>query len=55
MDGGRSERFIEISVEEQDSISREGSLKYIRSNFEKLTLRNIESLQLIVFPIHEEI
>ena len=33
---GASERFIEISVEERDSIGRNDLLKYIRSNFERL-------------------
>ena len=47
MNGGRrvSERFDEILIEGRDSISREDLLKYIRSNFEGLSLRNIESLR----------
>ena len=35
-----SERFDEILIEEEDLISREGLLKYIRSNSERLSLRN---------------
>ena len=41
---GASERFDEILIEGIDSISREYLLKYIRSNFEGLSVRNIESL-----------
>ena len=52
---GASERFEEILIEGRDSISREDLLKYIRSNFEKLSLRNIKSLQKIILPIQEEI
>ena len=51
---GASERFDEISIEGRDSIRREDLLKYIRSNFEGLSLRNIESLQEILLPIQEE-
>ena len=56
MDGGRraSERFDEISIEGRDSINREDLLKYVRSNFEGLNLRNIESLQEIILPIQKE-
>ena len=50
-----SERFDEILIEGRDSISREDLLKYIRSNFEKLSLKNIESLQEIISPRQEEI
>ena len=35
-----SKRFDRISIEERDSISRKDLLKYIRSNFEELSLRN---------------
>ena len=42
---GVSERLDEISIEGRDSISRKDLLKYIRSNFDGLSLRNIESLQ----------
>ena len=35
-----SERFDEILIEGRDLISREDLLKYIRSNFEGLSLRN---------------
>ena len=45
---GASERFDEISIEGRDSIRQEDLLEYIRSNFEGLSLRNIESLQEIV-------
>ena len=50
-----SERFDEISIERRNSISREDVLKYLRSNFERLSLRNLESLQEIISPIQEEI
>ena len=43
MNGERIERFDEILIEGRDSISREDLLKYIRLNFEGLSLRNIES------------
>ena len=52
---GASERFDEILIEGIDSISQKDLLKYIRSNFERLSLRNIESLQKIMSPIQEEI
>ena len=57
MDGGRraSERLDEILIEGRDSINREDLLKYVRSNFEGLNLRNIESLQEIILPIQKEI
>ena len=54
MEEGASERFEEILIEERDSISQKDLLKYIRSNFEGLSLKNIESLQ-EVLPIQEEI
>ena len=38
------ERFDEIIIEGRDSISREDLLKYIGSNFEGVSLRNITSL-----------
>ena len=41
---GASDRFDEILIGERDSISRKDLLKYIKSNFEGLSLRNIESL-----------
>ena len=47
---GASERFDEILIEGRDSIRREDLLKYIRSNVEGLSLRNIESLQEIILP-----
>ena len=49
---GTSGRLNEILVEGRDSISQENLLKYIKSNFEGLSLRNIESLQKIILPIH---
>ena len=52
---GASERFDEILIEGRDSISREDLLKYIRSNFEELSLRKIESLQEIILPMKEDI
>ena len=52
---GASERFDEILIEGIDSIRQEDLLKYIRSNFEGLSLRNIESLQEIILPMQEEI
>ena len=42
------EKFDEIIIEGRGSISREDLLKYIGSNFERLSLRNIESLQEIL-------
>ena len=36
---GASERLDEILIEGRDSIKREDLLKYIRSNFEGLSLR----------------
>ena len=50
-----SKRLDEILIEGRNSIRREDLLKYIRSNFEGLSLRNIESLQEIILPIQEEI
>ena len=50
VEGGASERFDEILIEGIDSIRQEDLLKYIRSNFEGLSLRNIESLQEIILP-----
>ena len=52
---GESKRFGEILIERRDSISREDLLKYIRSNFEGLSLRKIESLQEIISTIQKEI
>ena len=46
---GASERFNEILIEKEDSIDREDLLKYIRSNFEGLRLKNLESLQEITY------
>ena len=51
---GASKRFDEILIEGRDSIRREDLLKYIRSNVEGLSLRNIESLQEIILAIQEE-
>ena len=47
MNGGRkvSERFVEISIERRDPINCEDLLKYIKSNLEGLSSKNIESLQ----------
>ena len=52
---GASERFDEILIEGRDSIKRENLLKYIRSNFEGLSLKNMESFHEIILPIQEEI
>ena len=52
---GTSERFDEILIEGRNSISRENLLKYIRSNFEGLSLMNIKSLKEVVLPIQKEI
>ena len=49
-----SERLNEILIEGRDSIRREDLLKYIRSNFEGLSLRNVESLYEIILPIQEK-
>ena len=48
---GASERFDEISFEEKNSISREDLLKYIVSNFEILSFRNIESCKRLFFQL----
>ena len=45
VEGGTSERFDEILTGGRDSISRQDLLKYIRSNFEGLSLKKVESLQ----------
>ena len=50
---GASERLDKILIEGRDSISRKDLLKYIRSNFERLSLRNLESLQEIILPIQQ--
>ena len=52
---GGSGIFDEILIEGGDSISREDLLKYIRSNFEGMSLKNIESLQQIISPKQEKI
>ena len=52
---GESGIFYEILIEGRDSISREDLLKYIRSNFEGMSLKNIESLQQIISPKQEKI
>ena len=56
MDDGRgaSESFDKILIEGRDSISRENLLEYIKSYFEKLSLRNMESLQKIILPMQEK-
>ena len=50
-----SERLDKILIEGRDSIRREDLQKYIRSNFEGLSLRNIESLQKVILPIQKKI
>ena len=45
---GASERLVEILIEGRDSISRKDLLKYIKSNFKGLSLKNIEALQEII-------
>ena len=55
VEGGASGRFDKILIEGRDSISREDLLKYIKSNFERLILKNIESLQRIISLVQEEI
>ena len=55
VEGGTSERFDEILIEERDSIRQEDLLKYMRLNFEGLSLRNIELLQEIILPIEKEL
>ena len=52
---GASENFDEISFVGGNSISRSDLLKYVRSNFERLSLKNIESLQENILPMQEEI
>ena len=51
MNGGR---FDKISIEGRDSTRRKDLLKYIKLNFEELSLKNIESPQKIMLPIQEE-
>ena len=55
VENGASEKFNEISIEGRDSLSRKNLLKYIISNSETLSLRNIESLQKIISQIQEVI
>ena len=52
---GASERLDKTVIGGRDLISREDLLKYLRSSFEGLSLRNIESLQEIISPKQEEI
>ena len=52
---GANKRLDGILIERRDLISREDLLKFIRSKFEALSLRNLESLQEIILPINEEI
>ena len=50
-----SGRSAKIFIEGRNSINREILLKYMRSNFERLSLRNIESFQEIILLIQKEI
>ena len=52
---GANKKFDVILIEGRDSISRKDLLKYIRSNIEGLSLRNIESLQKIILSVQEDI
>ena len=52
---GASERSDGILIEGRDSIRREDLLKYKGSNFERLSLKNIKTLQEIILPIREKI
>ena len=52
---GASERFDKIPIEGRESKSREDLLSCRRSKFERLSLRNIESPQKIIFLIRVEI
>ena len=47
------ESFDEIPIEGKKSRSREDLLKNIKTNFEGLSLRNIESLQEIIIAVQE--
>ena len=49
------ERLDEILIERRDSMKQEDLLKYMRSNFEGLSLRNLGSIQEIILPIKKEI
>ena len=49
----KSERLDEILIEGRDSIKRDDLLKYIRSNIEGPSSRNIESLREIILQIQE--
>ena len=55
--GGKeaSERCAEISIGGIKSKGLKNLLKYIRSNFERLSKRNIESLKEIILQIQKEI
>ena len=57
MDGEKeaSERFDNVLVEGRDFLSQNDLLKYIRSKFEGLSLRNIESHQKTILPMQEGI
>ena len=52
---GASERLGKILIERRDLISREDLLKNIRSNFKRLSLKNLESLQELILLIQEDI
>ena len=51
---GASGGLDEVFIEGRDLINQKNLLKYIRSNFEGLSLRNIESLQEIILKRQEE-
>ena len=57
MDGEKeaSERFDNVIVKGRDFLSQNDLLKYIRSKFERLSLRNIESHQETILPMQEGI
>ena len=55
MEEGASGRLDKIVTGGRGLISREDLLKYLRSSFEGLSLRNIESLQEIISPKQEKI
>ena len=51
----KSEKLAEILIEGKDSISRKDLLKYFKSNFEGLSLRNRKTLHENISPIQNEI
>ena len=49
------EGLIEYQLMGESQKVEKNLLKYVKSNFEKMSLRNIESLRDILFPLQKEI